>query len=543
MAPAIASVSFDAPPAVTMVASLVASPSTAAAAARETFTNPVYEGADPWVVQQGGRYYLCQSEGDRGISVWASDRMTDPGTKRIVWKSPPKGWNSREVWAPELHWLDGKWYIYYAASDGRNANHRSGVLESKTSDPQGEYIDRGILYTGDDIEAQSDNRWSIDVTPVRINGKLYAFWSGWPAGDDVQYLYAARMENPWTISGDRVRLCDNCAFPWERVAESLRERGLHEGPQALQRDGRTFIVYSCSGSWEPSYKLGMIWLEPDADPLDATAWKRLNRPAMAGTEQVLGVGHCSFVRSPDMSEDWIIYHSKIDREHGWKRAVWMQPFTWAADGLPDFGRPVPAGKALPLPSGEPANRTGTIFAEAFSAEHWDHWQFFGYKRFIWLEDQRLCLGGRASWGNVNDYRSGEKALVRGQEWNDLDLQVRVCIRQGQRGAGVLFRVREPAVGYDAFKGYYAGLSPQGNKLVLVKSDGKACREIAAAGQPLDPERWYTLRVQAQGSRISISLDGKPLLNATDSDHATGRVGVRVIDTAGLFDDFTVRTLG
>ncbi|MBN2786218.1 MAG: family 43 glycosylhydrolase, partial [Pontiellaceae bacterium] len=79
--------------------------------AMDTFVNPVYEGADPFVYKHtDGFYYFCQSEGDRGIAIWKSDKLTDKGIKRLVWKAPDSGWNSKEVWAPELHFLDGKWY-------------------------------------------------------------------------------------------------------------------------------------------------------------------------------------------------------------------------------------------------------------------------------------------------------------------------------------------------------------------------------------------------------------------------------------------------
>src|SRR6187402_819740 len=81
-----------------------------------TFTNPIAEGADPWVSKHDGRYVWCFSEGNRGISVWISDRLTSTGTRHVVWQAPENGPYSKEVWAPEMHRLDGKWYIYFAAS-------------------------------------------------------------------------------------------------------------------------------------------------------------------------------------------------------------------------------------------------------------------------------------------------------------------------------------------------------------------------------------------------------------------------------------------
>lgn len=509
------------------------------ASAEPAFVNPVYEGADPWVIKQDGHYYLCRSEGDKGISIWKSDKLTDPGVKRIVWEAPAKGWNSHEVWAPELHYLNGRWYIYYAASDGKNVNHRSGVLEAKTDDPQGEYGDKGMLYTGDDLSGRTGNRWSIDTTPLQLGGKLYAIWSGWPAEEDIQYLYIAPMSNPWTISGNRVKICENNTYLWERVDENLAGRGLHEGPQILNRGGKVLIIYSCSGSWQASYKLGLLWMDAEADPLDPKSWKKAEKPVFQGTDKVLGVGHASFTQSPDGTEHWIVYHSKISPEHGWKRAVWMQPFTWNTAGFPDFGQPAPAGKTLKAPASERPNQPGGRFEDTFDKNNWDAWRYFGYNRYVWVAQGCLNLGGHPRWGLVNDYRSGEKALVRGFEWSDFSVQTRVQVKAGNRDAGILFRCRRPAVGYDAQKGYFAGIIPQSSKVVLGKTDGARWYQLGLADHPITPGTWHTLRVEAAGSHIRVLVDEKHKIHVSDGTYSTGMIGVRVVDTYALFDDFRV----
>src|SRR5690606_36938224 len=73
----------------------------------KTFTNPIPDGADPWVFKKDGTYYYCGSGGG-GIYVSQSDKMTDPGERRTVWKAPEEGWNRTNIWAPELHFIEGK---------------------------------------------------------------------------------------------------------------------------------------------------------------------------------------------------------------------------------------------------------------------------------------------------------------------------------------------------------------------------------------------------------------------------------------------------
>jgi GH43 family beta-xylosidase len=299
----------------------------------------LWRGADPWVTLHDGQYFWCGSARDR-IEVWRSDRLDARGERRVVWTAPKVGWNRAQVWAPELHFVRGRWYIYYAASEGRNESHRMGVLECEGADPQGRWIDRGMLYTGDDPGGRRDPQWAIDGTVLEQGGQLYFIWSGWEGGRDVQYLYAAAMSDPATVTGARVKLCANDTYAWERVGNSTAQRGLHEGPAILRRNGRIFLVYSCSGSWQTTYKLGMLVADERANLLDPRSWTKVPHPVFESAGDVFGVGHCSFTTSPDGRQDYIVYHSKTSRREGWDRVVRVQRFAWTEDGMPDFGRPV-----------------------------------------------------------------------------------------------------------------------------------------------------------------------------------------------------------
>lgn len=318
-------------------------------AVSKTFNNPVYDGQDPWMMKHNGKYYTCYSTGN-AIVVTESRFMTKVENRRIVWSTPMNGWNAHNVWAPELHFLDGKWYIYYAAGAKAGSPftlQRSGVLECNT--PMGDYADRGMLVTGDDPENQASNVWAIDVTVLEHGGKRYAVWSGWERQEatdqTAQHTYIAPMVNAWTL-GKRVKL-SSAEQSWE-LGEAF---GLQEGPEVLKSASQTFIVYSTRGSWTIHYKLGMLHLKSaNADPLNPASWEKVG-PVFEGTPTVYGVGHCSFTESPDGSERWIIYHSKKGQEQGWDRDVRMQKFTFDERGFPVFGVPVNAGSLL-RPSGE-----------------------------------------------------------------------------------------------------------------------------------------------------------------------------------------------
>lgn len=318
------------------------------------FTNPLFSGADPWVIRQDSFYYWCASS-NGGIEVSRSRFLTQKGESRKVWSSPDTGWNRKNIWAPELHYFDGKWYVYYAAGyEGPPFIHqKSGVLESVTSDPLGQYIDRGILQTGNDPFDPAINTWAIDLNVFRHKGQLYGVWSGWvkPETTDKtsQLLYIAPMSNPYTISGPRVEI--------SRPEESWETGGpldLNEGPEVLQTDSNLFVIYSCRESWLKEYRLGQLKLvHRDSSLLSKKNWIKTG-PVFQGTDHVLGTGHASFTTSPDGKEHWIVYHSKKGVEPGWNRDVRIQKFGWKKDGSPDFGTPIPAGVPMLRPSGETA---------------------------------------------------------------------------------------------------------------------------------------------------------------------------------------------
>ncbi|WP_170109478.1 family 43 glycosylhydrolase [Melghirimyces profundicolus] len=134
---------------------------------------------------------------------------------------------------------------------------------------------------------------------------------------------------------------------------------MNEGPQILKRNGKVFIVYSASGSWTPDYCLGMLTLKDGADPMVPGSWSKSKHPVFQRNDRagVFGPGHASFTKSPDGTEDWIVYHATSGENDGWNnRKARTQPFTWNRDGTPDFGAPVSTDTVLDVPSGTKGSR-------------------------------------------------------------------------------------------------------------------------------------------------------------------------------------------
>ena len=295
----------------------------------ETVQNPVHDGGgDPWVVKHEGVYYYCYSTG-RGVSVAKADslgKLKNKGT--TVYTAPSGTMYSEEYWAPELHYINGEWYIYVAADDGDNYNHRMYVLKGTSQNPRDRFEMVGQI-------TDPSNKWAIDGTVLQLNGELYFIWSGWEGTVNVaQHLYIAHMSDPCTIDSERVML-STPQYSWEKNGTPL----INEGPAVLQHEGKTFVVYSASGSWTDFYCLGMLTLVGD-DPLNPAHWDKESRPVFQRRAGVAyGPGHCSFTTAADGSV-WMVYHANLVSGTGWNgRSVWIAPITFDEDGKPDFGKP------------------------------------------------------------------------------------------------------------------------------------------------------------------------------------------------------------
>ncbi|WP_313996785.1 glycoside hydrolase family 43 protein [uncultured Paenibacillus sp.] len=312
-----------------------------------TFRNPIVaNAADPWVLRHtDGNYYFMSTQFGR-LELTQSATLTGlaRGRKKTIWSPPPGGRYSHNLWAPEIHRLDGKWYIYYTANDGGgDESRRICVLENGETNPlEGDWVWKGALPTPVP---------GLDGTVLTLQGELYFLYAGYGHFPDYgSAIYISRMANPWTLEGEHVLLTAPI-LEWEKQGGMA----INEGPVLLHRNGFVFLVYSASTTWSEDYALGMLTMDEGDDPMVPSSWEKSAHPVFRKSVEngVYATGHNSLTESPDGEEDWIVYHAlPAPGADVGLRSTRIQKFTWKPDGTPDFGIPLSDTQDIPVPSGE-----------------------------------------------------------------------------------------------------------------------------------------------------------------------------------------------
>jgi len=311
------------------------------------YPNPlVPQRADPHVLKHtDGTYYFTGSvpEYDR-IVLRRSRTVAGLATaeETVIWSKHDTGEMGAHIWAPELHHIDGKWYIYFAAGSVEDKwMIRPYVLECADEDPMtGTWVEKGRI-------ALPVDSFSLDATTFEHRGHRYLIWAQYLEESSV--LLIARMDTPWSIVGEPVVLTTP-EYEWE-----IQKYRVNEGPAVLIRNGRVFLAYSASAT-DDRYCMGLLSASESSDLLDPSSWTKSKEPVFVSNPAAseYGPGHNSFTVNEDGTADLLVYHARPYREviggdalGDPNRHARVQRLFWKPDGTPFFGtpgwRPDPAG--------------------------------------------------------------------------------------------------------------------------------------------------------------------------------------------------------
>ncbi|MFD2163160.1 family 43 glycosylhydrolase [Paradesertivirga mongoliensis] len=304
------------------------------------FDNPLaLQRADPFVTKAAdGTYYFIATapEYDR-IEIRSSKTIN--GIKEaqpvVIWRKHQKGAMGNHIWAPELHRIDGKWYIYFAAGSAEDKwKIRKYALSNPSADPTtGEWKEEGEILS-------KPNQFTLDATVFEHKGQRYMVWVD--RGNDKLVntsLYIAKMTSPTTLDAKQV-IISRPEYSWE-----IKGHRVNEGPAVLIRNGKVFMSFSASAT-DANYAIGLLWAEDDADLLDPASWHKLPEPVFFSNEAFnrFGPGHNSFTVAEDGKTDVMIYHARDYKDikgeplYDPNRHTRARVLRWTKNGMPDFGQ-------------------------------------------------------------------------------------------------------------------------------------------------------------------------------------------------------------
>ncbi len=302
----------------------------------------IMQRADPYVYRHtDGTYYFTASvPAYDGIVLRRADTLAGlaEAEEKEVWHKHESGIMSCHIWAPELHYLDGAWYIYYAGGDKDDIwAIRPYVLECRDEDPMtGTWTEKGKMRRAAEDEF-SFEAFSLDATVFENRGEHYYVWAEKVGvGKQISNLYIGKMESPYQLKTVQV-LLTTPDYDWERVGFWV-----NEGPAVIKKDGKIFMTYSASETGV-AYCMGMLSADEDSDLLDPLSWHKERYPVLCSDESagIYGPGHNCFTVDEE-GNDIMVYHARTETEivgdplYNPNRHAMLMKVEWK-DGRPVFG--------------------------------------------------------------------------------------------------------------------------------------------------------------------------------------------------------------
>lgn len=301
--------------------------------------NPiVLQRADPWIFRDpvsACYQFIGTSPLFDQIEIRSACRLNDLklAEPKVIWQKHQKGNMGAHIWAPELHYFDDTWYIYFAAGDVEDPwRIRMYVLANSNKDPSvGEWQELGQIKTPVDS-------FSLDATTFEHKGKRYLIWAQMDEPRTYNSaLLMAEMDSPVSITGPVITLTEP-TLDWE-----VQGYKVNEGAAVLIRNGRVFVTYSGAAT-DHRYAMGLLWADAQSDLMNPQNWHKTAKPVFSTNADLgrFGPGHNSFTLAEDGVTDLMIYHSRDYLElkgsplSDPNRHARARPVYWDAQGFPVF---------------------------------------------------------------------------------------------------------------------------------------------------------------------------------------------------------------
>ena len=294
------------------------------------YVNPVLTGADPFILEHDGTYYLYSTnKTSQGYVVYTSDNLRDWTDSGFCLKREDcyATESSNGFWAPEVYYVNGRFYLFYTV------DQHLGIATSDS--PLGPFkgATDGYLFENRAIDAHLF---------IDDDGQAYLYYVRMDDGNEV---YGCKIDLDTFETSDEVLLVTPQEGSWEYVYGKTAE-----GPCMIKHNGTYYLTYTCNDYHSPDYAVGYM---TSSSPL--SGFKRFFKktPILKKSiaNGVSGPGHHSFFHTAD-GELMIVYHKHFSMDTVADRQICLDRCTFvtypgeAVDRLIVCG-PTASPQALP----------------------------------------------------------------------------------------------------------------------------------------------------------------------------------------------------
>ena len=248
---------------------------------------------DPFILLYKDKYYAYGTHGADGIEVYVSDDLHTwrgpVGVKNGLVLHKDDVWADRWFWAPEVYFVNGKFYMYYSADE-----HICVATSDSPLGPFTQKVKKPMIET----EKAIDNSLFIDD-----DGTPYQFFDRF--NDGLNIWIAELEENLLEIKPGTMHKCIHVSQEWEEVWPRV-----NEGPFVIKHNGKYFMTYSANSYESPFYGIGFATAYKITGP-----WKKYeNNPIWQKPGNLVGVGHSAFFTDREGNLR-IVFHAHNSKEN------------------------------------------------------------------------------------------------------------------------------------------------------------------------------------------------------------------------------------
>jgi len=299
-------------------------------------------GHDPTLIRQGEWYYAFTTPSAPGDGYLPMRRSRDLVHWELVgsvfafpppWIPETLGVVPDALWAPDISYRDGRFWLYYAASQWGTNNSAIGLATSPTldpTDPAHGWTDQGLV-----MRTTPGVDFFNAIDPEIVTDEAGALWMAFGS----------------FFSGIKLRRLDPATGKplepdpgWHDLA--ARPEGV-EAPSLVHHDGFYYLIVSfdgCCTGVASTYRLAVGRAKeitgPYVDKAGVPMLEGGGTVLLEGYDTFAGTGHDDVLR--DGGADWLIHHY-YDREQDGARKLSVRRLDWGPDGWPVANAPLTAG--------------------------------------------------------------------------------------------------------------------------------------------------------------------------------------------------------